>query len=223
VSIQQGTPDGYVFRSRTNCQSPARSRGSPYRRSAGAGLVAPRRRIQTDATSPRPRRADRPGSAPSSVTLHVIYERLCQRPMSHLGATPRRGPSIGPGRGRSRHVRGSPRRGGSGTCRWRGIRRCPSDHLATRGAAGTGRRDGGRADRSEAAGVGVRALVGSSWGFAATSDLEAAETAWSRAAAIAQTRHWCRAPTSISPRSPWCRSVCHPGGGGPVSCFAVDP
>ena len=41
------------------------------------------------------------------------------------------------------------------------------------------------ADRSEAAGVGVRALVGSSWGFAATSDLEAAESAGSRAAAIA--------------------------------------
>ena len=41
------------------------------------------------------------------------------------------------------------------------------------------------ADRSEAAGVGVRALVGSSWGFAATSDLEGAESVGSRSAAIA--------------------------------------
>ena len=61
------------------------------------------------------------------------------------------------------------------------------------------------ADRSEAAGVGVRALVGSSWGFAATSDLEAAESAGFRAAAIAHASALVPGPTSISPRSPLCR------------------
>ena len=55
---------------------------------------------------------------------------------------------------------------------------------ATRGAVGAERRDRGRRSQPKAAGVGVRARR-SSWGFAATSDLEAAETAGSRAAAIA--------------------------------------
>ena len=41
-------------------------------------------------------------------------------------------------------------------------------------------------DRSEQAGVGVRALVGSSWGFFATADVDAAQSAGERAAEIAR-------------------------------------
>ncbi len=41
-------------------------------------------------------------------------------------------------------------------------------------------------DRSEQAGVGVRALVGSSWGFFATADVDAAQAAGERAAEIAK-------------------------------------